>query len=221
MTDWVFPLAVENSSQGREDGGEQFKLLGQGAQDIRAYDVVKDVQRVEQLVGIHPGRQLLRFKRELREAGLTDNSVTTYVDRTGHFLRWLESEYQPRGSNVRCQAPVPAGTGPIQPNVEPSHRQPGRRRLPQPAQAHHPQVSGTRRGLGGEGRRDRRRGPPQRGRYAERRCGPQRLCLWLRRIRRWPRREDQRSRRLASAQVREHPFRRPQIPRRVLGQPQG
>lgn len=247
-----------------EDGGEQFKLLSQGAQDIRAYDVVKDVQRVEQLVGMHPGwrglvlvlandpaywsrpahgratnadafriyegqalsgrrawgpltgagtmkdrtspvdlhgsyvchwaeysslpgsrgtfrmlaldvsaaqpaqqaltadrhpsqaqapaqpgpehrgqaqptrppprdgagpdttrtrgtvptaggrhysvselrEQLLRFERELREAGLADNSVTTYVDRTGRFLRWLEGDYQPRRSNLRCQAPA-------------------------------------------------------------------------------------------------------------------
>lgn len=249
-----------------EDGGERFKLLGQGAQDIRAYDVVKDVQRVEQLVGVHPrwrgmvlvlandpaywsrpahgratnadafriyegqalsGRrawgpltgagtmkdraslidlrgsyvchwadysslpgprgtfrllaltvnaaqaaeqaltadrhpsqaqalaqpgprhrgqaqptrpdprdgagpdtarsrgtapaagsrhysvselreQLLRFERELREAGLANNSVKTYVDRTGRFLRWLEGDYQPRDSNLRRRAPGPS-----------------------------------------------------------------------------------------------------------------
>ena len=30
-------------------------MLGQGAQDIRAYDVVKDVQRVERLVDMRPG----------------------------------------------------------------------------------------------------------------------------------------------------------------------
>src|ERR1019366_4004383 len=35
--------------------GEQFELLSQGAQDIRAYDVVKDVQRVERFVEGQPG----------------------------------------------------------------------------------------------------------------------------------------------------------------------
>src|SRR5262249_49645820 len=34
--------------------GEHFQLLSQGAQDIRAYDVVKDIQRVEQLVNGQP-----------------------------------------------------------------------------------------------------------------------------------------------------------------------
>jgi hypothetical protein len=33
---------------------EQFGLVSQGAQDIRAYDVLKDVQRVERFVGGHP-----------------------------------------------------------------------------------------------------------------------------------------------------------------------
>lgn len=33
-----------------EVGGEQFHLLAQGAQDIRAYDCVKDIERVEQFV---------------------------------------------------------------------------------------------------------------------------------------------------------------------------
>ena len=40
--------------------------------------------------------ELRRFERELRAAGLKDNSVTTYVDRTGRFLKWLDGEYQPR-----------------------------------------------------------------------------------------------------------------------------
>jgi hypothetical protein len=56
--------------------------------------------------------ELLRFERELREAGLADNSVMTYVDRTRRFLRWLEGDYQPRGSNLRCRPPVPAGIRP-------------------------------------------------------------------------------------------------------------
>jgi hypothetical protein len=38
-----------------EDDGEHFELLGQGARDIRGYDVVKDVQRVEHLVDTRPG----------------------------------------------------------------------------------------------------------------------------------------------------------------------
>jgi hypothetical protein len=43
--------------------------------------------------------ELLRFERALRAAGLKDNSITTYVDRTGRFLKWLEGDYQPRGPN--------------------------------------------------------------------------------------------------------------------------
>jgi hypothetical protein len=35
--------------------GEQFTLLSQGAQDIRAYDVVKDIHRVERFVDQRPG----------------------------------------------------------------------------------------------------------------------------------------------------------------------
>jgi hypothetical protein len=38
-----------------EVDGEPFQLLSQGAQDIRAYDVLKDIQRVEQLVDGRPG----------------------------------------------------------------------------------------------------------------------------------------------------------------------
>ncbi|GAA3113331.1 hypothetical protein GCM10020001_035530 [Nonomuraea salmonea] len=33
----------------------RFELLNQGAQDIRAYDVVKDIQRVERFVDGRPG----------------------------------------------------------------------------------------------------------------------------------------------------------------------
>jgi hypothetical protein len=35
--------------------GERFELLNQGAQDIRAYDVIKDVQRVERFVAGRSG----------------------------------------------------------------------------------------------------------------------------------------------------------------------
>jgi hypothetical protein len=44
--------------------------------------------------------ELLRFERELHGAGLKDNSVTTYVDRTERFLKWLEGGYQPRRPNL-------------------------------------------------------------------------------------------------------------------------
>lgn len=43
--------------------------------------------------------ELRRFERELRAAGLKENSVTTYVDRTSRFLKWLNGDYQPRGPN--------------------------------------------------------------------------------------------------------------------------
>jgi len=50
-------------------------------------------------------RELLRFERELREAGFADNSVQTYVDRARRFLRWLEGDYQPRAPSLRCSPP--------------------------------------------------------------------------------------------------------------------
>jgi hypothetical protein len=43
--------------------------------------------------------ELLRFERELRGAGLKDSSITTYVDRTARFLRWLAGDYRPTGPN--------------------------------------------------------------------------------------------------------------------------
>lgn len=43
--------------------------------------------------------ELRRFERELRAAGLKENSVTTYIDRTSRFLKWLSGDYQPRGPN--------------------------------------------------------------------------------------------------------------------------
>lgn len=39
------------------------------------------------------------FEAELREAGLRENSVRTYVDRSTFFIRWLDGDYQPRGPN--------------------------------------------------------------------------------------------------------------------------
>ncbi len=45
-------------------------------------------------------RDLLgEFEDELRQAGLKDSSVSTYVGRSETFIRWLEGDYQPRGPN--------------------------------------------------------------------------------------------------------------------------
>jgi hypothetical protein len=43
--------------------------------------------------------QLRRFEHQLRTAGLKETSISTYVDRTSRFLRWLDGDYQPRGPN--------------------------------------------------------------------------------------------------------------------------
>ena len=43
--------------------------------------------------------ELRRFEHQLRAAGLKETSVTTYVDQTGRFLKWLEGDYQPQGPN--------------------------------------------------------------------------------------------------------------------------
>jgi hypothetical protein len=38
---------------------------------------------------------LAEFENELRLAGLTKNTITTYVDRAERFLRYLAGEYTP------------------------------------------------------------------------------------------------------------------------------
>lgn len=38
---------------------------------------------------------LLKFERDLRRAGLSENTVTTYVDRSERFLRYLSGDYRP------------------------------------------------------------------------------------------------------------------------------
>ncbi len=40
------------------------------------------------------------FEMELRAAGLSDNTVNTYVGRSETFVRWLRGEYTPRGPNT-------------------------------------------------------------------------------------------------------------------------
>jgi hypothetical protein len=41
--------------------------------------------------------ELDRFEAELQDAQLSRNTVSTYVERTRIFLRWLEGDYRPRG----------------------------------------------------------------------------------------------------------------------------
>ena len=36
-----------------------------------------------------------QFEEELRDAGLAENSVRTYVDRSTYFVRWLSGDYLP------------------------------------------------------------------------------------------------------------------------------
>ena len=36
-----------------------------------------------------------QFEAELREAGLKETSVRTYVDRSTYFVRWLARDYEP------------------------------------------------------------------------------------------------------------------------------
>lgn len=42
-------------------------------------------------------QELERFERELRDAGLRESSIHTYVQRSDVFLRWLVGDYVPRG----------------------------------------------------------------------------------------------------------------------------
>lgn len=41
--------------------------------------------------------ELDRFESEARRAGLKENTVRTYVDRSSIFLRWLAGDYQFQG----------------------------------------------------------------------------------------------------------------------------
>ncbi|MFN8171132.1 MAG: hypothetical protein U0R65_04615 [Candidatus Nanopelagicales bacterium] len=41
--------------------------------------------------------ELDRFEAEARQAGLKENAVRTYVDRSRIFLRWLAGDYQFQG----------------------------------------------------------------------------------------------------------------------------
>jgi hypothetical protein len=39
--------------------------------------------------------QLDRFEAALRSAGLAENTIRTYVDRSRYFVRWLDGDYSP------------------------------------------------------------------------------------------------------------------------------
>jgi hypothetical protein len=54
-THLVLELKYLTSPWAGDVSGEHYELLSQGAQDIRAYDVVKDIARVERFVGDKPG----------------------------------------------------------------------------------------------------------------------------------------------------------------------
>ena len=42
-------------------------------------------------------QELKRFEEAARRAGLRENSVNTYVQRSNIFLRWLAGDYQFQG----------------------------------------------------------------------------------------------------------------------------
>lgn len=50
--------------------------------------------------------ELRRFEQELRAANLADSSVTTYVDRSERFIRWLDGDYRPGESAISSRRPA-------------------------------------------------------------------------------------------------------------------
>jgi hypothetical protein len=55
---------------------------------------MKDTWTLEELFD-----HLDRFEEAARAAGLAENSVRTYVDRSRYFVRWLAGDFTFRGSN--------------------------------------------------------------------------------------------------------------------------
>ena len=43
--------------------------------------------------------ELTRFEAAARQAGLKENTIRTYVDRSAYFLRWLDGDFEFRGPN--------------------------------------------------------------------------------------------------------------------------
>jgi hypothetical protein len=50
--------------------------------------------------------QVRAFERELRAAGLSKHTVSTYVGRVDTFVRWLQGNYKPVGPNSASAKPV-------------------------------------------------------------------------------------------------------------------
>jgi hypothetical protein len=51
------------------------------------------------------------FEDDLRAAGLSENTVTTYVDRADRFLRYLSGDYRPGRQARVLVAPIPPPAG--------------------------------------------------------------------------------------------------------------
>ncbi len=47
--------------------------------------------------------RLGEFERELKAAGLSPNTIATYVGRSEIFIRWLSGDYTPRGPSTRTE----------------------------------------------------------------------------------------------------------------------
>jgi hypothetical protein len=43
--------------------------------------------------------KLDEFEVELRDVGLKESSIRTYIDRSRFFVRWLDDHFHPRGPN--------------------------------------------------------------------------------------------------------------------------
>ena len=43
--------------------------------------------------------ELSRYEQDLKSAGMTEQTVKTYVDRARRFIRWLDGDYQPQVGN--------------------------------------------------------------------------------------------------------------------------
>lgn len=102
----AFPVDASNSSPQVFDAESQFPPP---TADLQRIDVAEASTVAPGLPITRTGGQryslaelrgeLRRFEHELRAAGLKETSVTTYVDRTSRFLKWLEGDYHPRGPN--------------------------------------------------------------------------------------------------------------------------
>ena len=46
-------------------------------------------------------RELVRFEAAARKAGLAENSVRTYANRSRFFVRWLGGNFEFRGPSAR------------------------------------------------------------------------------------------------------------------------